>query len=561
MTGRIDRHPLAARVSIGAAILVVLGAAAVLVLHMRASQARASSIQTLLLHADHEIGLGFYRIASQDVRNASSLARTRSAWLAVSKRALEIGRASKNFRLLRDVARNAVASLPGSEELWAIRVYAEIQSGNYGEAYRMARSRLTSSRYESLKAEALLRSYPDLNPSETPTGKEGALVQTILSRDPVLFESLGRELGNNELVFDAALLLAWRGEMDQAYSLLVGLQSVDHPAAGMLVSYDANHLDTALNYYSSLAGTGRSPELSLLADDILVMQSEYDKAAAGYQALIQSDPGFAWTPYVDLAWLVTSGKTKLVAPGVVLGLLHSALGLFPHEATVVLAYARLSERLGQTNAAAEALSRFLSSSPGNLDASLLQAELQGTGVNPARLESTLWELFYRANGGEQARVARYLGWYLLGVHDFAGLDQIFAQYRQSKGDEWIPFYRGIKDGMNGDYAAGVVEFQRAYAVTPRWQTLYNMGVLELKAGNSPLAEQDFQKADSSFTLAGESNARNPLRAVILAGIAEALAADGNIAGARRELNYALDVDPGSLRVHLLLQKLDSSPQK
>lgn len=560
MTGRRELS-LGARIALAAAVMAVLVAAALLVLHVRASQARASSIQSLLLHADREIGQGFYRIAAQDVRDAASLAQTRSAWLAVSKRALEIGRDSKSYGLLAEVGRKAVANLPGSEDLWAIRVYAEIQRGNYGEAYRMAQGKLDSSRYGSLKAEALLRAYPDLNPNQPPSGSDRTLIETILSRDPALFETLGRELKNEDLMFDAVLLLAWRGEMDQAYSLLVSLQSEKHLAAGMLLSYDDNHLDAALNYYSSLSDSARSPELSLLADDILVKQGEYDKAASGYETLIQSDPGAAWTPYVDLAWLATSGKSKLVTPGVALGLLRTAQGYFPKEPAVVLAYARLADSLGETKAATEALSRFLSSSPGNLDASLLRTELGGTGENPAYQESVLWALFYEASGAERARIARYLGWYLLGLHDFGGLEQIFAQYRQAQGDEWIPFYRGIEEGMNGNFAAGIKEFERAFAITPRWQTLYNMGVLELKAGDARLAEQDFQKADSSFLAANESNTLSPQRAAILAGVAEALLADGNVAGARRELNYALDVDPASLRVSLLLQKLDSTPQK
>ncbi|HUZ18645.1 MAG TPA: tetratricopeptide repeat protein [Spirochaetia bacterium] len=556
--GRFSRESWVAVIVVVSALAV--GAAIFLGLRIHETAFRQATLSGLLSDADRAISGGFYPRASQDLQKAMQSATTREAWLSIAKRGLQIAHGSGNYDLLRAIGREATKDLPGSQELWAIRVLAELRTGRYASARQIAGSRLSDPRFESLKTEALLRAYPGLDAAGLSlSGGERQVIETIASRDPGLFEALARQLGNQDLLFDASLLYAWKGEMDQAYSVLVGLQSQEHPIAGMLLSYDADHLDSALGYYSSMTESQRTPQTQLLADDILAAQERYDDAASGYQAFVKADPTFAWTPYADLAWLAASGKSKLVTTTQAVDALKPALAAFPKQPEIVLSYAWLAGESGDTSRAESALEAYLKNDPGSLDVNLLHAELSGGSGNPESLRAALWQLYYGAAAADRARVARYLGWYLFGLHDFGGLRQIFKMSSNDQGDEWLSFYQGVYDGLNKEYASGITQFQRAFAIEARWQTLYNMGILELKDQSAQAAESDFQKADSALIQADQTKTKSPERALVHVGLAQALVMDGNTEGAKRELLYALDMDPGNIRAELLLQKLDSAP--
>jgi tetratricopeptide (TPR) repeat protein len=188
-------------------------------------------------------------------------------------------------------------------------------------------------------------------------------------------------------------------------------------------------------------------------------------------------------------------------------------------------------------------------------------QTSGASQNPERLKSRLWELFYRADGTGKVRIARYLAWYLLGLNDYQGLALIFTQMKRYTGSDWIPFYHGIYDALLGEYSDSIDEFKKAYSVVPRWQTLYNLGIVQLKREDPTAALNDLQKADSTLTGDNETLIKSPRRAQIHVALADTLSRLGNTEAAKREALYAQDMDPNNLSAALLLKKLDSSVQK
>jgi tetratricopeptide (TPR) repeat protein len=266
-------------------------------------------------------------------------------------------------------------------------------------------------------------------------------------------------------------------------------------------------------------------------------------------------------PYVNLAWLASDAKSSRVSLAQAEKLLVKASTIFPGQREVVLSLATLQQRTGELQSADTLLSAFLKSNPWDLDANLLHMQISGASQNPERLRSRLWELFYRSQGSGRDKIGRYLAWYLLGLDDYSGLKLLFAQMKNQTGSEWIPFFRGIYEAIVGNYPSSLAELKRANAITKRWQTYYNLGLIDLRNGDPSAAESDLQQADSSLTNDDETLLKSPQRAQIHVALAVALSSLNNTEAAKREALYAQDMDKNNLEASLLLKKLDSAVQK
>lgn len=545
-----------------AAGLSILVAGIVLFVHFHHLAVSRQSVEELVAQADKEISGGFYRAAMPYLERAMRSADTRDSWLAIAKRAYAIAEGSGNYAFLLRVANRGTQNLPGSQELWAIKVLAEARGGEPAAGETTATAHLTDPRFQSFGTEAVLRAHPALNIGGTALSKKDRqIIDTLTSRSPALFENLAHEIGSSDLLFDAALLYAWKGDLKAAYTLLISLGGNANPQAGMLISYDAGELESAKSYFQGMPQSDQTPSFQLLADDLLVLQKQYDKAAAAYQVFLEGNPRTFWMPYVNLAWLAADGKTGRVSVKAAMDDLRKAVPLFPDQREVVLSLASLERRTGESRQAASLLSQFLQRHPWDLDANLLSMEVSGASENPARLRSKLWDLFYRAQGTNRDRIARYLGWYLLGLDDYQGMRIIFSQMQKTADGDWLPFYRGIYHAMLGQYASSITSFHLAYSTTARWQTLFNLGIVEMKSGTPQVASQDLQKADTMLTTDTELPVKARERAAVHVALAQALELTGNTEAAKREVLYALDIDPRSLSAALLLKKLDSSAGK
>ncbi len=543
----------------GLAIIVV---GIVLFIRLHNAAISRQSVAELLTKADTQLSNGFYRAAEPYLEQAMKAANTRDSWLSIAKRAVQMADATGNWGLVLRVADRGTQSLPGFQELWAIKVIAQSRGGDPSGAEATAREHLTDQRFQSFGTEAVLRAHPDLSMSaKSISQSDRQIIDTLTSRDPNLFENLATEIDSPDLLFDAVLLYAWKGEMKQAYTLLVSRKADASPEAAMLISYDAGQYDSVQSYFDGIPEKDRTPTFALLADDVLVLKEEYGKAATAYLRFIQQHPDTLWMPYVDLAWLASEKSTPQIGIGQAMSHLKKAAALFPNQREVILSLATLERGAGQINEANTLLTGFLKNNPWDLDANLLNMQISGASQSPERLRSRLWELFYRASGGDRDKVARYLAWYLLGLNDYSGLQLLFQQVKSETGVEWIPFYQGIYYALEDKYAESIAEFKKAEVITDRWQTLYNLGVVELKAGDPTTAINDLQKADSALTSSNESLVKSPQRAQIHVVLAEALNRQGNTEAAKREALYAQDMDKNNLSAGLLLKKLDSSVQR
>lgn len=560
--GRVESFPTIRfgiiAVVVGAVVLVGV----LLFIHLHRVEHSRESVAELMARADKAISGGFYREAIPYIDRATHEADTRGSWMAIAKRAYEIANTTGNYGTLLRVAKRGTANLPGAQQLWAIEVLAEARSGDSSAAVATAREKLTDPHYESFATEAILRAHPNLRIGGASISKRDRhLIDIITSRKPALFENLAHEVHSRGLLFDAALLYAWKGQLKAAATVLLSVGDAASPKAGMLVNYDAGHYNSALSYYQGIAPAKLTPAFSLLADDIFVLEHHYAQAAAAYEQFIAKHPRAFWTPYVDLAWIASDGKSKKVDMKKALTLLKEAASNFPGQREVILTLATLERERGDMKAAGSLLAAYLKSHPSDLDANLLAMQISGAEQSSARLSSRLWELFYQASGENRARVARFLLSYLLGINDEQGVQLALHQLKGGSSADWAPFYRGINSAIGGDYTAAITQFKRAYGRSPHWQTLYNMGIVELKAGDAKSAVADLNKADSLLTGGRKAPNKSPQRAAIYVALASSYEQMGNLEAAKRDVLYARDMDPASLSASLLLKKLDSAAQK
>lgn len=544
---------------IASALLLGLGLALALFLHEAARAREAGALNRELRAADRELSGGFYDRAGRLVASAARFAASQEDWLEVAKRAYEIARARGSYGLLRDVALKGTRQLPGAVELWALLVFADDRSGRYAEAVEIARRHLSGSQWSGLSTEAVLRAYPAIEPGSAVLDARGrAYVDAITSRNPDLFRQLATETGNSDFLVDAVLLDAYRGDLAGAYRLLLSLRSAADPELGMLLSYDAGKLDTASGYYESIPPDRRSESLELLAIDILMAQGRYEEAQMRYESFVERHPDYSWVPYVNLGWL---DRKRAGSRG--LEFLREGGRLFPTQKEVALDLADAYRLAREPAKAVAALSGYLKAKPDDLDANLMMLRVSGATANPEAYRSRLWQLFYQSERGDPAdtaRVARCLGWYLFGINDSEGIKLILRLTKADEGAGWYHFYQGALASVAQNFTLAIEDFEKAAAVKELWQISYDIGLLQARLGRYTQASDSLEKAD---LLLEESAAvvQSPERARIHVELAEVLYRAGNVEGAKRELLYALEMDPGSLAGGLLLRKLESAAEK
>jgi len=536
-----------------------LGLALFFVLHEESRTRVAAELQQALASADRDIAGGFLDHARGSVERAARVAATREEWLSVAKRAYAISEADKNYEFLRTVALRGTRRLPGATELWALVVFADDRTGRYAEAIELSERHLRDSAYAGLKTEAVLRAYPAIDPSSISLDAVGrTFVEAITSKSPDLFQRLAQETGNEDFLTDAVLLDAYRGDMAGAYKLLIALRSKIRPDMGMLLSYDADQLDASLNYFDLIPPAQRSDALDLLSIDIRMLQERYSDADARYQLFVQQHPSYSWVPYANLGWLAQRSDDSRA-----LAYLEEGDSLFPDRKEIALGLAEAYRRDNRPEKAAAVLGQYLKSKPDDLDANLLNLRVSGASGSPENYRSRLWQLFYQSVHGEpaeRARIARYLGWYLFGIHDYDGIELVLRQMQQSANEGWYLFYEGALASVKQDFSSAIADFEKSSAAHERWQTTYNIGLLQERKGDYTEAVDSFQKADLVLQQTAPV-IQSPDRAQIHVELANALYLSGNTEGAKRELLYAMQIDPSNLAGALLLQKLESTAEK
>jgi tetratricopeptide (TPR) repeat protein len=534
---------------------------------------KTARLDELLAGADYDISLGYYEKALERLERAFDLPLGENGSLRVLERAYQISYNLNDFGRLYPLARTAYLNIPGSPKLAEIYLYASIRAREEASPQTGQLLKRGGGRLAYLHAEAFLRGLVDT----VPEADQDAELEAILSLislpggagtgkrtgrpaaagaflDPYALQRLGTELEEPRLHLDAAVLWMERGDVESAYALVT--RQAGQPLfeeAGIFITYDAGREQealSALQQHRRRQGGVERADLLLMEADLNLVLGNQGEARRLYGRIIDSRPDFAWTPYLNLAIMAEREGERQAAQLY----REKAYRLFPDTGPVVTAYARNLSVFGDRGERArDVLSGYLERHEEDYQAQLLLLELQDTAASPALHQASLWSLYNRHP--DSRMLCEQLFLYLLEFNDLSGAQAVLRSFQAATGrteEPWLLGYRAVLAAAGRDYAEAIRLLRERIAREESWEARVNLAVL-LGEARQPM--QAIEQLIEAENLLPEQDRRNN-QSRIRSRIAEQYLILGDPAAARRECEYAIDLDAGNFHAHRLLRILE-----
>jgi len=523
-----------------------------------ARRSTAIGIDTLLVEADYEISLGYYERALEGLEKALAGARGEYNSLRILKRAYQISYNLNDFSILHGFARDAAESIPGSEELEQIYLYAAIRASAEGRKSAFDSLKRSRGDLAYLQTEAFFAGLVDTLPDREPDPELSKIISLVNLRgtagqDPYQLQRLGTDLDEPRIHLDAALLWMAEGDVQSAFTVMnrhIGDPLFREPS--IYISYDASHEQIALSLIQELRAQGRIADrvdLQIMEADLRFILDDREEAKQLYGQIIITDPAYSWTPYLNLASIAEQGEDRQTA----YALRERAYGRFPAVGAVVMAHARSLTERGDRQLAADILQSYLEEQNDDYQAQLYLLDVQNTASSPTLYQAALWKLYNRHP--ESRVLCEHLFTYLLEFNDLSGAESVLRHYQLATGrsqEPWLLDYRAILAAVNRDDAEAVKLLRDRLAREDSWQARFNLAVL-LGRGSTP--EQAIEQLIEAEHLLPEE--RNQYyRSRIRSRIGEQYLRHGDSAAARRECEYAIDLDVSNFHAHRILRILE-----
>ncbi len=514
-----------------------------------ARRSRAQRIDDLMAQADYEISFGYYDKALESLDKA--LARTRGEYnsLRILKRVYQISYALNNFAILHDFAGHAADGIPGSEELKQIHLYASIRSS--AEGSRRAVERTENLSY--LRAEAYLAGFLDTPPKTDHDPELTKIMSLPGSQDPYQLQLVGTDLDEPRIHLDAALLWMAAGDAESAFTVVN--RHSDDPMfrePGIYISYDAGHEQTALSLLRELQeqdGITDRVDLQVLEADLRLILGEATEASRLYRQVITSHPGYSWSAYLNLAAIAEKNADRQTA----YALRERAYGRFPTIGQVVVTYARSLAEIGDRQGAAGILQGYLEEHAYDYQAQLHLLDVQNTASSPVLYQAALWKLYNQHP--ESRMLCEHLFLYLLEFNDLSGAESVLRHYQLATGKDqepWFLDYRAVLSAVRGEVAEASRLLQQRLAREDSWQARFNLALLLGKTNRPTQAIEQLIEAEHLLPQERNSYYRSRIRS----RIGEQYLLLGDEAAARRECEYAIDLDVSNFHAHRILRILE-----
>ena len=542
-----------------AAVVIAGGTIYLVYAIVTASRSAALRIDDLLVEADYEISLGYYEKALETLDAALDRARGAFNSLRILKRVYQISYDLNDFSILHRFARSAADSIPGSQELKEIYLYASIRAS--AEDSQRAVELLKRSRGDPagnlayLQAEAYLAGFLD-TPPETNSNPELTRIMSLITQpslDPYQLQRLGTDLDEPRIHLDAALL--WMAEGDAESAFTVVNRHIEDPAfrePSIYISYDAGHEQTALSVVQELREQGRIADrvdLQVMEADLRLILGDGGEATRLYRQIITSHPAYSWTPYLNLALIYEQNADRQTA----YALRERAHAQFPAVGAVVMSYARSLTEIGDRERAAAILQSYLEEHGEDYQAQLALLDVQNTASSPVLYQAALWKLFNRHP--ESRMLCEHLFLYLLEFNDLSGAESALRHYQLATGrtqEPWFLDYRAVLAALHQDDAEAARLLQERLAREDSWQARFNLAVLLGRANRPDQAIE--QLIEAEHLLPEEQN--RTFRSRIRSRIGEQYLLLGDVEAARRECEYAIDLDVSNFHAHRILRILE-----
>ncbi len=519
-------------------------------------------VQEILADVDYELSLGYYRKGLEGLNRAVAAAQGEYNLLRVLKRAYVISDNLEDSRIFLNAAREAWEKIPGSKDLARVYLFSAIRS-ELDPAGRTLLSGTSNNRdIQYLQVEAYLRGSLAELPAQRREGALEDLLSLIEQRDPAELQRQGTRLDEPRLYLDAALLWMKEGQPGAALAALERYpDNTLFVEPGIYIAYDAGYGEKTLRYLRSHPEAPDRSDLLIMEADLNLLLGNRQEAMRLYRGVVSADPYYSWVPYLNLANLVEADRDEAAA----YHFRQMAFQSFPETAEVVLSYARSLSRRAEKARAAELVGKYLEREPQDIEANLLLLDLQDTASSPALYEAALWKLFNQFPGSRKLCETLFL--YLLEFNDLAGAETVLRHYELATGgsnEPWFLDYRAVLAVLGRNYSTAVALIRERLVLQESWRARYNLALLLAEAGQAGEAIDELIAAENALTAGRqplpqqEPAVRDPqsrFRSRIRSKIGEQYLALGDETAARRECEYALDLDVSNFHAHRILRIL------
>ena len=516
---------------------------------------RDARVDALLADADYEISLGYYEKALESLEQALRRTIGEYSTLRILKRVYIISYDLNDFFILNKFAKTASENIPGSADLARIYLYSAIRSEISERALNSLKKQRGNLQY--LQAEAYFRGILNTLPDQNQDPELKKILSIVALRDPYQLQRLGTELDEPGIHLDAALLWMEEGDPESAFALVN--RHAENPLfrePSIYISYDAGHEEISLIHLQSLNKNADRADLLIVEADLNFLLDRKDDALRLYQNAITSHPGYAWTPYLNVALIAERNGDRQTAHH----FKEKAYQLFPDVGEVVLAYARsLSVTAAARQQAVEIVQKYLQQREEDYEAQALLLDLQNTASSPALYQAALWKLYNQHP--ESRMLCEQLFLYLLEFNDLSGADSVLRHYQLATTrtqEPWLLDCRAILAVARQDYGEAIELFRDRLAREESWPARFNLGMLLAAARQPEQAIEELIEAENVLTSQAriEEDRQGYFQSRIRSRIGEQYLSLGDTAAARRECEYAIDLDTSNFHAHRILRILE-----
>jgi len=543
-----------------------------------------NSIESQIIVIDSNIESGKLDKAIKLLSKASKNVPDRYSSYRLLKRSINIAESTSNYKVFLDVAFNIVNTFPGNEDLQAYYVMSLLKVGEYDKAKEVALDQLTSSEFKPLLAQTILF-------SDNKSQSDKDIIHYMEGRlDPSFFEYLASLLDDTSLYINSALLWAKNGELEKAYSLVSNLNSKNIEELISLLAYDTGRRSEALLRLLELPKSDSIKYTNiLLIADLLYLKDNYPRSRFYYEKALELDVIDA-KPFIN----ITSIYRKLddikqaitfVDRGVSLfnkkirekissidELKESSKSLsdpneiklsktlllqnqddltkleFEYKKLVLLSY-HLYKDVNSTSAI-KILEDYRELFPNDVKIQLLYLRENNRTIDPAIYQARLWSLLNSDKNSKE--VSEFLVWYYLGINDFDNINLILERSENRYPNQsWTKYYRGILEGLHGNYKEGIKLLSSRDIDVDEWELLFNRGILEMGQKNYSNAMELFNKSIIAINQKAYLKNRDVYLSKIKTKIAIVLITLNEVDEAIRVLNSAIELDPNNYTSDLL----------